>query len=107
MPFVAARPERWQGQVVGRGQCVDFVRIAADVPHTSLWVRGDPVPTTDVPTGTAIATFDADGRYGNHTDGRSHAALFVRQMGAGMQVWDCWLEHPVAQRVIQCRDGVG
>jgi len=25
--------------------------------------------------GTAIATIDDDGRYGNHTDGRSHAAF--------------------------------
>lgn len=89
------------------GQCVAFVRAAASVPHTSYWRRGDPVATTDIASGTAIATFDADGRYGNHTDGQSHAAIFVRQMGAGMQVWDCWLEQPVHQRVIQWRDGVG
>jgi hypothetical protein len=65
------------------------------------------VSTTDVATHTAVATFDANGRYGNHADGRSHAAIFVRQHGHGMAVFDQWLTQPVQQRVIRWKDGVG
>lgn len=57
--------------------------------------------------GTAIATFDPDGRYGNHTDGRSHAAILVAEHGDGLRVWDCWKGHPVAQRTIRWHGGQG
>ena len=60
-----------------------------------------------VATGTAIATFDPDGRYGNHTDGRSHAAIFVAEQGDGLLVWDQWVHHPVSQRIIHFRGGAG
>jgi hypothetical protein len=107
VPFVAAHPEHYLGRSVESGHCVPFVCAAANVPHTSLWRRGDPVATTDVPTHTAIATFDSDGRYGNHEDGRSHAAIFVQQHGHGIRVWDCWLGQLVQQRLIRWKDGVG
>jgi hypothetical protein len=107
MPFVAAHPERYLGKTVSTGQCVAFVREATGLPHTQYWVRGDPVGTTDIATHTAIATFDANSRYGNHGDGRSHAAIFVQQHGAGIRVWDCYLGTPVQQRVIRWKDGVG
>lgn len=38
--------------------------------------------------GTAIATFDPSGKYGNHTDGRSHAAIYLGQDATGIQVLD-------------------
>lgn len=40
--------------------------------------------------GTAIATFDSDGRYGNHVDGRSHAAIYMGQTAEGILVLDQW-----------------
>jgi len=40
--------------------------------------------------GTAIATFDGDGHYGNHTDGRSHAAMYLGQDAEGIHVIDQW-----------------
>jgi hypothetical protein len=111
MPFVAARPERYVGQAVGeganRGQCVAFVRAAANVPHTSLWVRGDPVEMTDLPRGCAIATFGRSGKYENRGDGSSHAAIFLQQHDAGISVFDQWVDHTVAQRVIRSKDGAG
>jgi hypothetical protein len=107
MPFVAKHPERYLGQAVGNGHCVAFVRAAADVPHTSLWVRGDAVAGVSVPAGTAIATFDHAGRYANRTDGSSHAAIFLVRHGAGINVWDQWLDHPVSQRTIRWKDGAG
>lgn len=107
MPFVAAHPEHYLGRTVDSGHCVPFVRAAANLPKTSLWRRGDPVSTTRWARGTAIATFDESGRYENRTDGSSHAAIFAAQHGSGIRVWDCWLNHPVAQRVIRWKDGVG
>ena len=41
--------------------------------------------------GTAIATFDPDGRYGNHTDGRSHTAIYLGQDATGIRVIDQWV----------------
>jgi hypothetical protein len=60
-----------------------------------------------VPRGTAIACFDPDGAYGNHTDGRSHAAVFHEEVPEGLLVWDQWVGHPVSPRVIRFRNGRG
>jgi hypothetical protein len=107
MPFVAAHSERYLAQVVGNGHCVAYVRAAADLPHTSLWVCGDPVATTDIPRGTAVATFGTTGKYENRTDGASHCAIFQQQISTGIRVLDQWVGHPVAHRVIRWKDGVG
>lgn len=53
--------------------------------------------------GTAIATFDDDGRYGNHSDGRSHAAIYLWQDSAAIYVLDQWSGHAVSQRAIHFR----
>jgi hypothetical protein len=106
MSFLAKHPERYLDQAVDGGQCVAFVRKVAGAPHTSYWRPGVPVAMTDIATGTAIATFDRSGRYGNHTDGRSHAAIYVQTHGAGIRVWDQWKGQPVHQRVIRWKDGV-
>jgi hypothetical protein len=107
MSWTAPAPERYAGEVVGNGQCVAFVETAAQTPRTAEWKRGALVRDSDVATGTAVATFDLDGTYGNHTDGRSHAAIFVEQQDDGILVWDQWRNHPVAQRVIHFRGGEG
>ena len=104
---IAKTPAGYAGKAVGNGHCVGFVREAAGLPHTSLWRRGEQVRAIRPPAGTAIATFDPDGRYGNHTDGRSHAAILVATQGDGLLVWDQWVGHPVAQRVIRFRGGSG
>jgi hypothetical protein len=56
--------------------------------------------------GTAIATFDPNGTYGNHTDGRSHAAiLMASDPKLGLHVWDQWVGHPVSMRWIRFQNG--
>lgn len=108
MPFIAAQPEIYRGRVVGTGHCVPFVREATGAPVTAVWRRGDPVQDSDLASGTAIATFDANGRYGNHTDGRSHAAILLTQHDDGsLAVFDQWVGQPVHQRVIRNRRGEG
>jgi hypothetical protein len=54
--------------------------------------------------------FDADGRYGNHTDGSSHAAIYLAQDVSGLQVLDQWkgsTVQPVHERSIRFKNGVG
>lgn len=59
------------------------------MPHTAAWQRGALVKgNVNMVPGTAIATFDPSGKYGNHTDGRSHAAIYLGQDATGIQVLD-------------------
>jgi hypothetical protein len=103
----AGRTDRYNGIVVGNGHCVAFVRQAAQAPHTSQWRRGPNVRTHPPPEGTAIATFDADGSYGNHTDGRSHAAILLAVGIDGLEVRDQWVGRAVATRIIRYKGGRG
>jgi hypothetical protein len=108
MAFTAERPQQYVGQVVGDGHCVAYVREAATVPHTSEWIEGELVwQAPNIQRGTAIATFAADGRYANATDGSSHAAIFLESDDAGFLVFDQWVGHAVAKRYIRCKGGNG
>jgi hypothetical protein len=103
----AERPEAHLGKVVESGHCVAFVRAASGAPHTSLWRRGGN-PRADFVPGLAIATFDPDGTYGNHTDGRSHAAILLGVEASGaLRVMDQWKGQPVHERTIRSKHGVG
>ena len=109
MPTVAPQPERFVGQVVGNGHCVAHVREATGLPHTSRWRRGALVRGSSPAsgTGTAIATFDPDGTYGNHTDGRSHACLLISEHVGFLVVSDQWVGRPVHDRIVHFRNGTG
>jgi hypothetical protein len=105
MPFVASGHERCHGRTFGTGHCVPFVREVTGAPITTQWRRGDPVRGSDLAPGTAIATFDPNGRYGNHVDLRSHAAILLSVNDDGLLVMDQWLNQPVHERVIRYRNG--
>ena len=108
MPSVASQHERHIGAKVGSGQCVDFVREVTGLPPTAHWRRGDPVQGSSHAPGTAIATFNARGRYPSTMGGDSHAAILraVHEDGS-ITVWDAWLGQPVHERVIRDRQGRG
>ena len=98
------------GEVAGsghyRGQCAVFVQEVAHAGNTHGWKQGEKVAgNVSISAGTAIATFDPDGQYGNHTDGRSHAAIYVSQNKLGIVVYDQWLGQPVHQRTIRFGSG--
>jgi hypothetical protein len=78
--YVADNPRQWiSSKQVGNGECVALVQRATGAPTTDKWQAGALVQgNTSLPPGTAIAVFDADGKYGNHTDNTSHAALLLR-----------------------------
>jgi hypothetical protein len=107
VPYTATDHHRHSGTVVGDGHCVAYVREVCGLPHTSLWRRGDPVRGSGCAPGTAIATFDPNGLYGNHTDGRSHTAVLLSENSDGLLVSDQWRGQPVHQRVIRYRGGSG
>lgn len=107
MPHLAHGHERYHGKVVGSGHCVALVRGCSGLPPTAGWRRGDPVRGSDCAPATVIATFDSDGSYGNHIDGRSHAAILLAENTDGLLVIDQWLGQPVHQRTIRFRDGAG
>ena len=95
------------GRVIGNGHCVAHVQAVSDVGHTSLWRRGARVWPDGVPRGAIIATFDPDGTYGNHTDGRSHAAVALTVHSGGIDVLDQWVGRPVGPRTIRNNNGQG
>lgn len=107
MTFVSTTHDKYTGAVVGNGHCVAYVREVTGAPHTSQWRRGEKVRGGALPSGTAIATFDANGRYANATDGSSHAAILISATDAGLVVMDQWQGQPVHQRTIRPKGGAG
>jgi hypothetical protein len=106
VPYIAARPEVFEGKVIGAGHCVDFVKAAAGVPRTAAWrqgadVRGNP----HIARGTAIATFGWDGSYTSESG--NHAAIYLSQDHDGIWVYDQWQGQPVHKRLIRFEGGSG
>ena len=105
-PYIAARPEAFEGHVVGAGYCVDFVRAAAGVPRTDAWQEGAEVyGNPQVPRGTAIATFGSDGSYTSESG--NHAAIYLYQDDRGLWVYDQWQGQAVHKRLIRFEGGSG
>jgi len=107
MSWIVEGAESESGRVVANGQCVRFLQEIGGLPHTSQWRPGEKVRGSNCEPGTCIATFDPSGRYGNHTDGRSHAAILIAETAQGLLVVDQWVGHPVQRRTIRYRNGVG
>jgi hypothetical protein len=101
-----------QGRSVGSGSCVAYVYHVTDLPHTSQWRQGERVRDANPPAETPIATFGANGRYENRSDGTSHAAVLIAVRADGLQVWDQWIGRTlpgegVQQRLIRFKGGQG
>lgn len=107
MAYVAVNPHAWNGKVIDDGHCVAHVREVCKAPHTSAWKQGVKAKDANYILGCAVATFDPDGSYGNHTDGRSHAAVLLYITQQGLQVMDQWQGQPVHERTIRFKDGDG
>jgi hypothetical protein len=107
MPWIIEKAAEHAGEVLGNGQCVRFLQVVGKLPNTSKWKRGALARGATLEKGTAIATFDPDGSYGNHIDGRSHAAVLDRAQINGLMVWDQWVGQPVHRRLIKFRNGAG
>jgi hypothetical protein len=73
----------------GNGQCVVFVQHVTGAPNDHEWRPGLKVLGNGhlIPQGTAIATFNSEGKYPNMSSG-NHAALFVSEDGHSIKVID-------------------
>lgn len=71
--------------VKGNGQCAVLVEMLAGAPRAEFWKKGVGVRGATILPGTAIATFDASGKYPNKSTG-NHAALYMKQDGHGIEV---------------------
>jgi len=76
----------------GRTECVEFVRQATGAPSTPAWQQGTRIKMAQpgsIKRGTAISTFDSNGRYPTDGLGR-HAAIYLSHSPVGIRVLDQW-----------------
>jgi hypothetical protein len=76
----------------GNTECVEFVRQATDAGGTPKWIRGRSVKSFkagELARGTAIATFDDQGKYPTDALGK-HAAIYLSHKSEGIEVLDQW-----------------
>ncbi|PIT17504.1 hypothetical protein BGI33_02805 [Snodgrassella alvi] len=76
-------------------ECVAVVKYFAKAPQTTIWKKGARVKgNNSIRPGTAIATFDSRGKY------HGHAAIYINQTAAGINVYDQWKGRPLFSRTI-------
>jgi len=76
----------------GRTECAEFIRQATGAPPTISWRKGLKVADAklgQILRGTAIATFDDNGKYPIDGLGK-HAAIYLSHSEANIQVLDQW-----------------
>ena len=79
------------------------MRQATGAPQTTMWKQGKKISeatATEIPRGTAIATFDLSNKYPTDALGR-HAAIYLDHNAQRIQVLDQWNDQgEVKQRSI-------
>eukprot|EP01084_Bolivina_argentea_P192263 330096_1 len=87
--------KRYVGQSIGSGECAAGVQeVFYDyygywiLGYTSSWGRGTKVFGNNIPTGTAIASFNSGGRYDCNYG--CHAGVYISQNSNGIQIYDQW-----------------
>jgi hypothetical protein len=90
-------------------ECVELVKaLFKNLGPASGWSQGTKVKgNANIKPGTPIATFGVNGKYMNKAGGSSHAAIFVRFVPTGIEVFDQANSYAVRRRVIQYRNGAG
>lgn len=90
----------------GNHECVVFVQQVSGAPATTMWERGDRVmdlKNGDIPKGTAIATFDNNGKY---PATERHAAIYLEHDKKKITVYDQWRDlGKVKKRPIRAKGG--
>ncbi|MGE9656940.1 BPSL0067 family protein [Snodgrassella alvi] len=85
------------GKWVGESrECVAVVKYFTKVGQTTNWKKGARVKeNTRIQPGTAIATFNSNGKY------YGHAAIYVSQTAIAITVYDQWNDTPLHTRQIK------
>lgn len=91
MPYVYKEAMKLEKkEKVGDGECVALVQIYAGAPTARAWREGTKViGERTLPLGTAIATFDKNGRWPGKPKG-NHAAFYLSQTSEYIRVIDQW-----------------
>lgn len=91
MPYIYKDAMKLEQQPkVGDAECVALVRTYAKVPSTSNWRAGKRVMgDRAIALGTAIATFDDQGKWPHRKIG-NHGAFYLSQTSDGMRIIDQW-----------------
>lgn len=95
-PFTEAPSHNITGGNNHCGQCVSYVKKVCPTlrKKTSDWKKGSLVKNnTKILPGTVIATFNSAGKY------EGHAAIYVSQSAAGINVYDQWITPPTPKAV--------
>ncbi|PIT60173.1 hypothetical protein BHC57_06670 [Snodgrassella alvi] len=91
----AKKNDKYKIYVGESHECVAVVKYFAKAPHTTIWKKGARVKgNNSIRPGTAIATFDSRGKY------YGHAAIYINQTAAGINVYDQWNGMPLHYRPI-------
>ncbi|MBL8696053.1 MAG: BPSL0067 family protein [Planctomycetes bacterium] len=83
---------KYPSKLTGMAECVAFVQAVTSAPPTTQWRRGEFVKEAkagSIARGTAVATFDENGKYPTDTKGK-HAAIYLSHDAAGITVLDQW-----------------
>ncbi|MBL4673685.1 MAG: BPSL0067 family protein [Arenicella sp.] len=99
--LVCQSASNYKDRVVGDGHCVSLIKRCAGAPPTTRWRAGASDLTSDLPSGTVIATFK-NNRYPNSSG--HHAAIYIQHDENGIWVWDQWIGKPVHRRLIRTRN---
>ena len=106
---LAEKMKELVGSHVGASkQCIEFVKAVNGIGATGSWIRGARVKgNKSIKPGTPIATFGLFGKYMNRTYGSSHAAVFVKFVTGGIQVWHKYAKKRVHLATIKYKNGQG
>jgi RHS repeat-associated protein len=82
-------------------QCVSFTKMFTGAPCTDCWRAGPKVlGDTDIPLGTAIATFDDNGRYPGSATTAKNSGIYIGQRDGRVFIIDQWPGHNARARTI-------
>lgn len=104
-PFIYAKYEKLDGAaLVSTHQCASLIQYYTKAPLAKFWRKGVEVRgnADKIVAGTAIATFNLEGRYSNQQHD-NHAAFYVSQSATGIWVIDQWADDPIGKPTISKR----
>src|SRR5262249_40181037 len=105
-PWPQATQYYWDKDTGKSQQCVALTRHFAKLPCTDCWRAGPKVLGSDTPAGTAIATFDNNGRYPQDDDVPKNSGIYLgtnfRDLQPNSFVFlDQWPGHMAQARVLK------
>ncbi len=80
-------------------QCVSLTKYFTGLPCTDCWRAGKQVVGNDIEPGTAMATFDEDGRYPKGSE--KNSGIYLDSIDEGIVILDQWPGHKARARLMR------